>query len=754
MSKVKFLIPLLLALCCAGEGNAKYSLVPAPAQYVEEEGSYTLPSDLKVGVSSGISSWMRDAALEYLGMRGIKASKGKGGVTLSLDTLGNEQYKLRVGKDGILLKASSKAGLFYGVQTLAQMIEQSDGTLEACTINDYPRFNYRGLMLDVVRCYIPVEEIKRFVDAAAELKINNVHLHLTDDNGWRLEIEKYPKLTQVGAWRVDRPEIFPGRINAKSADEPATYGGFYTKKEMKDLVEYASKRNVNIIPEIEMPAHSMGAIASYPELACPVDEKFLGVFPGIGGTDYKYIICAGNENSYKFYQDVIDEVVDIFPSPYIHLGGDEANKEHWEKCPLCNEKMKKEGLENFEQLQGFFMDSINHYLRSKGRTAMGWDEATYGNPKEDMIIYGWQGDGNVAVKDARKSGRRFIMTPAKTLYLIRYQGPQWFEPFTYFGNNTLKDAYEYEPVKSDWTDAMRGQLLGVQGSLWSEFCRTPEDMQYLVFPRLVAVADMAWRPEGSADWGAFMPALDSAVDRLRSKGITVASSMYNLDHSVMPRNDGSVAVELSCIRPDMQIRYSVGDSTRLDRVYSAPLELTSDATVYASTFDSDGNKMGKTLALPIEFNLATGRRVTSPNCQKSLTALTNGLRGSSRISDFEWAGWHNSNAEFILDLGEAKNIQEVILGAIAHSDVCVAAPVAVYLSVSDNGHDYEICDMASVTPQKSFASGPDRFDISLRGKAQPVRYLKVSAVNPGKVPDGMARETTPTWMYFDELIVK
>ncbi len=640
----------------------------------------------------------------------------------------------------------------YGVETLVQLAQAGNGSVTACTIDDYPRFGYRGMMLDVVRCYIKPEEIKRFIDVAARLKINNLHLHLTDDNGWRLQIKKYPRLTEVGAWRVARPDLFPGRLNARSADEPATEGGFYTQKEMRDIVKYAADRNINVIPEIEMPAHAAAAIASYPELACPVVDKFVGVFPGIGGKDASIILCAGKEETFEFIRNVLDEVMDIFPSPTIHLGGDEANKAMWEKCPLCNHRIAEEHLDGHEGLQAYLMDRVNHYVRSKGRTAMGWDEVTYGDPKEDMIIYGWQGDGGVAVRDSRRSGRKFIMTPAKSTYLIRYQGPQWFEPWTYFGNITLRDAYQFEPVGKDWDEALRSNLLGIQGSLWSEFCKTPADMQYQVFPRLIALADAAWRPEGSADWESFLPALDAFTRNLDDKGITYARSMYNLDHVV--KGDGNALLaSATCIRPDVEVRYSLDEASLKTRIPDT-VRIDRPCTLYAATFRGD-EQLGKTLELKLDFNKATARPVLTSNCRNGLAyTLTNGLRASDRNSDFEWAGWWNETAEFTVDLGACQPVKDIKLGTLVHADICVAAPKQIHVYTSDNGTAFTLQRTVDVPAELIYHPKAKVVDIDCGGFDADARYVKFVAVNPGCIPDGLAREGAATWMYFDEISVK
>jgi hexosaminidase len=587
------------------------------------------------------------------------------------------------------------------------------------------------------------------IDVAARLKLNKLHLHLCDDNGWRLEIKSQPKLTKVGAWRVHRDEYFPMRENAKEG-EPTPDGGFYTQKEMREIVQYAADRNITIIPEIEMPAHSIGALASYPEYTCPVVDHFFGVLPGIGGNEASTIFCAGNEKVYTFLQKILDEVMAIFPSEYIHIGGDEADKTNWRACPLCNELMQKQGITDYEALQGYFMDCMIKYVNSRGRKAIGWDEVTIGKPKEDITIFGWRGDGTAAVKYAKETGRRFVMTPAKTLYLIRYQGPQWFEPFTYFGNNTLQDVYEYEAVKDDWSDNLKAQMWGIQGSMWTEFCNSAADVEHQVFPRLVALADAAWRQPGTADWQGFLTRLDRFTPYLERKNINYAKSMYNIDHKVI---DGHV--ELKCIRPDVQIRYTINgmEPSNNSPIYVAPLPVDCSKTIRVNTFKGD-TIMGETLTLRLNVNKATGKTVTSPNHKSGmLYTLTNGLRGSERNSDFEWAGWHNGTADFVVDLGEKTHISSISLGALAHSGLCIAAPKTVYVYVSDDNYTYNLIKTINVDEKDVFAKSATILNLTCDNLDINAQFVKFVAINPGAVPLGFPRETAATWMYFDEITI-
>jgi hexosaminidase len=724
------------------------AIIPTPVEYTAASGTATLSTRAVITADRAAQKAAARLKDDLRDMNLLTAPSAS--VSLKTNSsLKAGAYTLTVTDGAITITASNQDGFFNGVESLLQLAETGNGVIKNCTITDYPRFEYRGLMLDVVRYFMPKNDVLRMIDVAARLKLNKLHLHLCDDNGWRLEIKSQPKLTKVGAWRVHRDEYFPMRENAKEG-EPTPDGGFYTQKEMREIVQYAADRNITIIPEIEMPAHSIGALASYPEYTCPVVDHFFGVLPGIGGNEASTIFCAGNEKVYTFLQKILDEVMAIFPSEYIHIGGDEADKTNWRACPLCNELMQKQGITDYEALQGYFMDRMIKYVNSRGRKAIGWDEVTIGKPKEDITIFGWRGDGTAAVKYAKETGRRFVMTPAKTLYLIRYQGPQWFEPFTYFGNNTLQDVYEYEAVKDDWSENLKAQMWGIQGSMWTEFCNSAADVEHQVFPRLVALADAAWRQPGTADWQGFLTRLDRFTPYLERKNINYAKSMYNIDHKVINGH-----VELKCIRPDVQIRYTINsmEPSNNSPIYVAPLPVDCSKTIRVNTFKGD-TIMGETLTLRLNVNKATGKTVTSPNHKSGmLYTLTNGLRGSERNSDFEWAGWHNGTADFVVDLGEKTHISSISLGALAHSGLCIAAPKTVYVYVSDDNYTYNLIKTINVDEKDVFAKTATILNLTCDNLDINAQFVKFVAINPGAVPLGFPRETAATWMYFDEITI-
>lgn len=673
--------------------------------------------------------------------------------------LKEEAYKLTVSSSKIRIEASGMPGFFYATQTLRQLLPSSiegkksvtkiSWSIPTMTIEDEPRFGYRGLMLDVSRFFIPKENVLKIIDCMGMLKINKLHLHLVDDNGWRLEIKKYPKLTEVGAWRVDRNGPFPARRNPQPG-EASTVGGFYTQQDIKEMVTYASARQVEIIPEIEMPAHTNSSLAAYPALACPVVKQFIGVLPGLGGKNSEIVYCAGNDSVFTFLEDVIDEVATLFPSRYIHLGGDEAAKTNWKKCPLCQARMKAEGITDEEELQSYFMKRMSKYVLEKGKQVIGWDELTNSELPEGSIIFGWQGNGNAAYK-AGKLGHRFVMTPAKTLYLIRYQGPQWFEPLTYFGNNTLKNVYDYEPVQKDWDPKVADLLMGVQASLWTEFCNTSEDVEYLVFPRLAALSEIAWGAKGRKDWPDFLKRLDVFNQHLDKMDINYAQSMYNIDHLVKPVN-GKLKVALNCIRPDMQIRYTTDGNTPTAKslLYKDTITVSKQTVIRAATF-AGNNQMGKTLYLKLNWNKATGKKVLTNNPNAYM--LTNGLNGSNKQSDFEWCGWYNEDATFVVDLQKKESIESVRLGFITNYGMGVHKPSQVRIFISDDNLNFKEVSQYSFTDQEIFTEGTYREEKTVNRLNTSGRFVKFALSNPGHCPDNHVRPGQSTWMYVDEVTI-
>lgn len=431
------------------------------------------------------------------------------------ERLGKEGYRLSVDRNKLILSSNDDDGIFYGIQTLNQLFEFQDIDsnnpelkIPILRIWDEPRFSYRGMHLDVARHFFDVAFVKHYLDLMAQYKFNTFHWHLTEDQGWRIEIKKYPKLTELGAWRTEK--------------DGSRYGGFYTQEEIKEVVAYAKKLHITIIPEIEMPGHSRAALAAYPELSCTGE---LQEVPNNWGV-FEDIYCAGNDKTFEFIEDVLDEVIDLFPGSYIHIGGDEAPKDRWAACDKCQARMQKEGLENEHELQSYFIKRIDAYLTSKGKKLLGWDEILEGGLAKNATVMSWRGmDGGIA---AARQGNQVVMTPGTHCYFDHYQADRDFEPKAIGGYTSLKKVYEFEPVPEDLFTEQKELILGAQGNVWTEYMHTTDYVEYMILPRMLALSEVLWGKEDDKSWSAFQVRLQDHFKLFDKKGYRYSKGTYRL----------------------------------------------------------------------------------------------------------------------------------------------------------------------------------------------------------------------------------
>ncbi len=494
MKKFLYLVTVQLLLSCMGISAHLVSVIPKPAKMEVKQGNFTIDSSVRIKTSG------KEAMKEYALLLSfieenydLSLSKGSARKSISLiedNTLEPEAYKLTIDVDKVVLRGHS-AGLFYGIQTLQQLLYIEDGKLmlPALSIEDKPRFEYRGVMLDVARYFYSIDYVKEFIDVMAHYKLNVFHWHLTEDGGWRIEIKKYPQLTQRGAWRNSTQYGPDGTIH----QDRLPHGGYYTQEQIKDLVKYASERHITIIPEIEMPGHCMAALSVFPELSCKGHPLAIPVAWGI----QEDVFCAGNETVFSFLEDVLSEVAVLFPGKYIHIGGDEAPKKRWQECPKCQKRIREEGLKDEHALQSYFIHRIERFLTSKGKQLIGWDEILEGGLSPDATVMSWRGEeGGIA---AAAQNHDVIMSPNNFLYLDYYQSdnresePQaaWWVP-----SLPLEKTYSYEPCTHRLTKEQQKCIKGVQGNLWGEFIHSEDWAYYMGYPRILALAEIAWSPQG------------------------------------------------------------------------------------------------------------------------------------------------------------------------------------------------------------------------------------------------------------------
>jgi hexosaminidase len=535
-------IMLFISSCKSGSQavpEKAMAIIPAPLSFTMLSGNFIFTEGSKI-IVSGLTEETKLAAdllvmlvknptgIDLPVVEGNKSVRGSVFMTLDTAIKNEEGYLLTITPKKIIIQAKSVPGLFYAVQTIRQLlpvevenqiiVEGLKLSLPACEIKDEPRFVYRGMHLDVGRHMFPVTYIKKYIDMIAMHKMNTFHWHLTEDQGWRIEIKKYPKLTEVGAFRKETLTGHGGRPPFVYDGKP--YGGFYSQEEVKDIVAYAKSKFVTIIPEIEMPGHALAALASYPELSCtggPFD-----VFPRWGIVDDVY--CAGKEETFAFLQDVLSEVIDLFPGKYIHIGGDECPKTRWEKCPLCQKRIKTEGLKDESELQSYFIQRIEKFLVSKGRKLIGWDEILEGGLAPEATVMSWRGtSGGIA---AARQKHDVIMTPSKYVYLDYYQCEPEGEPLAIGGYLPLERVYSFDPMPFELASEEQKYILGVQGNVWTEYIPTAEQMEYMAYPRMFAIAEIGWTPERLRDFEEFLSRLVILRNRYDAIGINYFKGEY------------------------------------------------------------------------------------------------------------------------------------------------------------------------------------------------------------------------------------
>jgi len=547
----------------AGPGPSIH-IIPQPVSVKENSGHFALTSDTRIVTEgdslAGTASW--------LGER-LHLSQSKGGkqriilhVGSTSAAIGREGYSLSVTAAAIRINAATPAGVFYGAQTLLQLIpiggDDTRRDIPCVDITDYPRFGWRGLMLDVSRHFFTKQEVEKYIDEMVRYKFNTLHLHLSDDQGWRLEIKSLPALTQHGAWRVARTGRW-GEFLPPLADETTPYGGFYTQDDMREIIRYAAERYVTILPEIDIPAHSLALISSYPNLSCT--QLPYPVNPGSRGPIRQdNALCVGNDSVYQVLDKIFTEIAALFPCPYIHIGGDEAYKGFWATCPKCNKRMQDEHLKNVDELQSYFVKRIEKMLQSKGKRLIGWDEILEGGLAPEATVMSWRGmSGGVA---AAKMGHKVVMTPWDYTYLDLYQGEPSAEPPTY-GMCRLKDSYTYDPVPDSVDEHL---ILGGQGNLWSESVPTFRHAEYMTWPRGLALAEVYWSPKSARNWDDFTRRMEAEFVRMDADHIKYSRSAYNVVLSPKRVSGGDFELGMSTEISGLDIYYTF-DDTNPDNTY-------------------------------------------------------------------------------------------------------------------------------------------------------------------------------------------
>lgn len=672
-------------------------------------------------------------------------------------TLPTEGYSLNVAKDGVTIKASSPVGFFYGSKTLLQLFPaevfsssfQPDlkTELAGVFIKDAPRFGYRGVMIDVSRHFFSPDFIKKMIDVFALYKINTLHWHLTDDQGWRIEIKKYPKLTEIGSIRK---ESMVGHYSENRFDGKP-YGGFYTQTEIKDVVAYAASKYITVIPEIEMPGHSMAALTAYPELGCTGGPYELRTKWGVED----HIYCP-TETTFRFLEDVLTEVMDLFPSKFIHIGGDEAPKITWENSEYAQRLMKREGLKDEHELQSYFIKRIDKFVTSKGRRIIGWDEILEGGLSPNATVMSWRGEeGGI---QAAKMKHDVIMTPNSHVYLDYYQGAPVSEPLAIGGYLPLEKVYEYEPLSPKLTKDDAKHILGVQGNLWTEYIETPEHAEYMLFPRILAVAETGWSrtPKSFKD---FSKRVFAHTNLLSHTGVNSSNSFINVSFTTDKNLSGQTTVGLSTVLDGQVIRYTLDGSNvnGSSLLYNSEdqILINKNVTVKAAVLSIDGRPLSKVTSKSFEISKSTGlsyKLESEPDKQteKGKFILTDGQKGDAN-SQALWAGFFGKDFEITLDLGKTLSISSVNTAFLGDYTSWIQTPSEVEVFISNDGKNFQ--SVRKKISGKMTNLSAHTIQLGFDFKSVNARYIKLKAKNQGLLPQGHPSAGNQSWIFVDEVSV-
>ncbi len=742
MNKIFLVLFISIPLFCS-EASASINVVPEPNFIITGQGEFTLSASTTIA---------RANSLEKLGMylgeqldifthlklrETASVNRTKNVLMLDLDKSfpapNSEAYEVEVTPGRIVLKAKTEAGLFRGIQTLLQLIPLPDSSnvgefeIPACKIVDHPRFAWRGLNLDCVRHFMTKDFIKRYIDLLAYYKFNVFHWHLTDDQGWRIQIKKYPKLTEVGAWR-------------KEADGQI-YGGYYTQKDIKEIVAYAKSRFITVVPEIEMPGHCEASLASYPEHACVPGPFEVGTQWGV----YKDIYNPGKKSTFTFLENVLDEVVKLFPSHYIHIGGDEVPKIEWKENVACQNLMKEKGLKSEEELQSYFIRKIQKFLESKGRQIIGWDEILEGKgPDSGGVVESWRGiDGAI---QAAKTGHSTILAPGGYTYLSQDAD-----------GLSLDTVYSFDPMPPGLTPEEQKYVLGTEASMWSEHA-PQETVDSKMFPRLLAIAEDAWTNPARKNYADFHERLQTQYRRLAYLGVDYGLERKAISYqTTFDKEKKAFTISLTPTQAGITLRYALGDTLTMSdsRLYEQPVTISSTATFIAQA-EMNGRLVGNPIYLSFitDKALNAGISVEEPYSPEysagGVKSLVDGIRGTTNFRDGLWQGYKGTDIDAVVDLKKAETISQVGAGFYQSVSSYIFMPTSVEFFVSEDGVHF---DSVGVVQNEVSEKNTDTVikDFGLSFKPREARYVKMVAKSIGVCPPWHIGAGAKAWLFIDEI---
>ena len=759
----KNIFPFFLIFSMSVSAQNNINIVPAPAsiEMAKQAGNFIITKNTPLVLAgTGLdktAEFFNDYLNQFYGFR-LKISKNatvKNAIILNYERLDYElpgAYTMEVNSQGISIGGDNETGAFYGIQTLIQLLPaQRSASLPIpfLTINDHPRFAYRGMHLDVSRHFMPVDFVKKYIDYLAMHKLNNFHWHLTDDQGWRIEIKKYPLLTEVGSCRA---QTLVGRYGSNKYDGQK-YCGFYTQEQIKEVVEYAADRYINVIPEIEMPGHAMAAISAYPELSCtPAEPKKAAETWGV----FEDVFCP-TENTFNFLQNVVDEVIALFPSKYIHIGGDESPKEAWKKSEFCQQLIKEKGLKDEHGLQSYFIQRIEKYINGKGRKIIGWDEILEGGLAPNATVMSWRGEeGGI---EAAKQGHDVIMTPGSHVYFDHSQTKNE-DSVTIGGYLPLEKVYSYEPVPEQLNATQAKHVLGAQANLWTEYVKTPSKVEYMVFPRMSALSEVLWSPKEKRNWKNFEERLPAIIKRYEMWKANYSKAYYDLHSTALPtENNEGVYWQLETKDKEGKVIVTSGVGTA-PFTYSKPVLIKSTGSYTATLMTKDNKALNNGLNQKFLFNKATGKKITlaTPSAAaypgNGAFTLVDGVQNEKGLGkSSEILGFNGKHLDATIDLGENTDVSKITVHVMDQGGSWVYLPSAVeitYLaSLDEAAKENAPKQVKAVDPIKEMGTK----EIVIESK-QKCRYLHIVIKNYGIIPTGLQGASHPAWLFVDEIVVK
>lgn len=679
-----------------------------------------------------------------------------------------EAYEIKISRRAVKVRASSLRGVNYAVQTLKQMLPVEifgkveaagkDWSLPCAAIKDAPRFGYRGQHLDEARHFYGIDEVKKILDLMEIHKMNTLHWHLTDDQGWRVEIKKYPRLTEVGSIRK---ETLIGHINWSREFDGKPYGEglWYTQDQIKEVIAYADAKGITIIPEIDLPGHMLAALTAYPELGCTGGPYEVWGMWGVADD----VLCAGNEKTMTFLEDVLSEIADLFPAEYIHIGGDECPKVRWEKCPHCQAKIKELGLKDDDKfnaehyLQSYVMTRMTDFLNEKGKRVIGWDEILEGDVAENAVVMSWRGtQGGI---QAANLGLDAIMTPNTYCYIDYYQALDTKnEPLGQGGYLPVEKVYSYEPFIDEMTDQEKKHIIGVQTNLWTEYIPTAEHLEYMLLPRMSAITEVQWCLPENKSWERFRESADHLTKIYDQLGFRYAPHIFYTSGHVSVDKEKNVVLMHFETQGDAPIRYTIDGSepTPESALYTGPVEVTGDCIVKGKAFRE--NIEDKVFSKEFHAHKAMGKTAvlgTEPVAHYRYTApdlLTDGVRGDFNFRSGAWAGWRGESVEAVVDM-QGETYSHVTLSALVIKYDYIFHPNDLTISTSDNGTDFtEVASASYPTEGANDPNGPKEYSLDFPETS--ARYLKVVAGCLESLPEWHSGKGNPGFIFVDEIIVK